>query len=223
MKLFISRAGYDRATAGMSETEIGQFDAVFERYPDQHATEPFLVDQERIATRYASLLGAGGREPKQPAAAVTPQEYCEERIDQWSNAWTKFCEWMKAEDLLTEQEPDDSARRYYLNNITVDTGWAQAAAAPFTVEQLNDVIRRWSSAPWARPRVIKAGEAACARFAAMATKPSWPKDMPGSVGSLARLTGIPILPDPDMAPGAWKLIDRESGDVLYEGTVDTER
>jgi hypothetical protein len=219
MKVWISRATYQRLADGMSPAEQQALDQCVEVYPDDIPPEPLVVDQGRVADRYADLLA--GDPLGQFQARVT------ERQERFGAAW------MQVAELLSEiQQEEVTARRYFLNDVVVDTGQRgiyttapttaeETTADPITLDQIREFIRRWLETPWASPRIIQAGIGACDRFAAIAeqdraTRTSWAKDTYGAAGSLAALTGIPIVLDATLPPDVWRLVDRETGEVLYE-------
>lgn len=242
MKLFLSRTLYNVATTGMDPDELRRFDQVFVVYPDKVVPE-LVVDQNRIAARYDELLLEQHRSQATPPAPPGPAAR-RPAVYEWADydlpgldqaGWPCRSEWADIDALADELNAEAStARRYFLNQVvvgrpgitttaTIATNWLEAAAEPLNLEQLLDFIRAWSRHTPPPPRRLNVGAIAQQVFAAAARRSStdigWPKDVHSSAAALARLTGIPIVPDPDLPANAWQLVDQRTGEVLYEGTA----
>lgn len=147
--------------------------------------------------------------------------------------------WLTAaeiEDLLREPDVDAyrEAWRKYLNEVVeaqpagagiVTTAPAMATAwtGGNPLEDLRAAMRRINEADLPPARRLEAGWMAVdaiKQHLGPARPRGWSKDMPGALGSLAWLTGIPIVPkDDELAPNQWRLVDARTGEVLHEGTL----
>jgi hypothetical protein len=97
-----------------------------------------------------------------------------------------------------------------------------------TAETVMDSIRAFNEildqTELPGPRRLLAGATALAAISAAATphRHGWAKDSASTAGNVARLAGVPIVEDPDLPPNAWRLVDPDSGTVLFEGTVNPD-
>lgn len=139
-------------------------------------------------------------------------------------------------NVVEATERSDADRDRFFQYLVVDPdappGIVTTAPTPATtassldMEQIMDFMRAWANATQAatrpRRRLLKAGANAIAAIAATGrpARRGWAKDVHGAAGALVELTGIPIVPDPDLPPDNWRLVDPDTDEVLYEGTVD---
>ena len=208
MRIFISGAKYALLTAGLTDDERQEFDQTVFVYPDPWPDQ-IVVDQDRLAARFAELLARETR-PALPwpwrevgygwwlAPADTPPPA--------PNDWSR--QWIDPDVLLNNVTPKDFYERWEARRAR--TGREAAPDPEYPAHR------------------IEAGQyAAAALLTALpvartnAHRRGWSKHLGGAVAALAKLTGIRIILDTEMPPDVWRLVDRTSRDVLYQGHLGT--
>lgn len=240
MKIHMSRGRFESLSAGLSPIEKEKLAGCVHIWTEEQLVE-WNVDQQRIGAAYQRLYDdyrmwkwrwrsrsrtwfgpilsprRGGKAssftPSPPWQEVAPGVWVAPPDTPPPGGGPIDLDQLAAE--LVYEEP--AADRYFLNDVVTASPPADYLKKVIDVDDLRQLLAYYARVPDLGPRRLHAGDVAIA--AIVAAYPPAPKRLPWEPQPIGQLGAIQIIPDPGMAPNAWKLVDPVSGDTVFEGTA----
>jgi hypothetical protein len=242
MTYLISRANYERCTAGMTDAERAEFDRDFMCYPNRVSPDA-RIDLDQVADAYLEMLARDGR--PRPPRILGPQLVIYPKGSGKQTLLTEFDREMFTPDpgpapTIAEQAeaPSRPASAAFCGMYEdyADVGespghwedrdssarryflnqWVDPDPQPDPVGDLLAAQRKLREMDLPRPKRVACGEIALAVFQFIGR----PARLPAYDGRVGDLTGVPIVAGPDLPDDVWQLLDADTGEVLHEARIN---